>query len=138
MTERRRGGGRRAGSPTGSHRYPRTARVGEVLRQVIAEELERSGGDDVRLALLTVTGVDVDPDLRHAKVWLSSMGEGVAEALAERRIGLQAAVARQVRLKYTPQLAFAADPAVERGNRIEDIIRAIDSGGDPGREEPGG
>jgi len=134
MTDRRRRGGRRSGSPTGSHRYPRTARVGEVLREVIAEELERSGADDARLVLVTVTGVDVDPDLRHATVWLSSLGEGAAEALAERRIGLQAAIARQVRLKHTPQLAFAADPAVERGNRIEDIIRAIDSG----REEPGG
>jgi len=108
--------------------------VGEVLREVIAEELERSGADDARLVLVTVTGVDVDPDLRHATVWLSSLGEGAAEALAERRIGLQAAIARQVRLKHTPQLAFAADPAVESGNRIEDIIRAIDSG----REEPGG
>jgi len=134
MTERRRGGGRRAGSPTGSHRYPRTARVGEVLREVIAEELERSSGDDARLAMLTVTGVDVDPDLRHATVWLSSLGEGAAEALAERRVRLQAAIGRQVRLKHTPQLAFAADPAVERGNRIEDIIRSNDSG----REEPGG
>src|SRR5580693_6076658 len=134
MPERRRGGGRRAGSPTGSHRYPRTARVGEVLREVIAEELERSSGDDARLAMVTVTGVDVDPDLRHAKVWLSSLGEGAAEALAERRVALQAAIGRQVRLKHTPQLAFATDQAVERGNRIEDIIRSIDSG----REEPGG
>jgi len=108
--------------------------VGEVLREVIAEELERSNGDDARLAMVTVTGVDVDPDLRHAKVWLSSLGEGAAEALAERRVALQAAIGRQVRLKHTPQLAFAADPAVERGNRIEDIIRTIDSG----REEPGG
>ena len=51
-------------------RYPRTARVNEVLREVVAEELERI--DDERLGITTVTAVEVDPDLRHAVVWLSS------------------------------------------------------------------
>lgn len=119
--------GRRAGAPSGSPRYPRTARVNQVLQQVIAEELERVASDDPRLELVTVTGVDVDPDLRHATVWLGSLSEAAAEALAEDRVRLQGAIADQVRLKRTPLLSFSADPAVASGNRIEDIIRRLGS-----------
>jgi ribosome-binding factor A len=118
MVDRR----RRIGS---SRRYPRTARVNEVLREVIAEELERLEDDDVRLGLLTVTHVEADPDLRHATVLLASLPDEVAEALAEHRVRLQAAIGRQVRLKRTPQLAFEADPAVASGTRIEDILRGL-------------
>ena len=126
MTDRR---GRRAGSPRGAHRYPRTARVNHVLQEVVADELERIAGDDPRLELVTVTGVEVDPDLRHATVWLSSLSEETAEALATERVRLQGAIAGQVRLKRTPQLAFAADPAVASGNRVEDILRTLDPPG---------
>jgi len=130
MVDRR--GGRRALSS----RFPRTARVGEVLREVVADELERLADGDDRLRLVTVTGVDVDPDLRHATVWLSSLSDDGQTALAEDRIRLQAAIARQVRLKHTPQLAFKADPGVASGQRIEDILRELDrpepEGGDSG------
>ena len=124
MTERAHRG-RRTGAPGSRPRYPRTARVNHVLQEVVAEELERLGDDDPRLALVTVTGVEVDPDLRHATVWLSSLTEEGAAALADGRVALQAAIARQVRLKRTPQLRFAADPAVAAGSRIEEILRAI-------------
>lgn len=123
MPDRR---GRRAGSPSGAHRYPRTARVNRVLREVVADELERVGADDPRLGLLTVTAVEVDGDLRHAKVWLSSLGDDTAEALEEQRLRLQGAIARQVRMKHTPLLSFAADPAIASGARIEQIIKELD------------
>ena len=117
---------RRAGSPAPRSAYPRTARVNQVLREVVAEEVERLGDGDPRLELVTVTGVSVDRDLRHATVWLSSLSEDAAAALAEDRVALQAAIGRQVRLKRTPQLTFAADPAVASGARIEDILRRLD------------
>lgn len=113
----------------GSHRsFPRTARINEALREVIAEELEIIGDD--RLELLTVTGITTDPDLRHATVWYSTLaGRGdpllVREALAEHRVQLQGAVGRQVRMKRTPLLQFTADPAIEQGQRIEAIIRTM-------------
>jgi ribosome-binding factor A len=91
----------------------------------VAEELERIGEDDPRILLLTVTAVEVDPDLRHARVWLGSLGEETAEALEEQRSRLQAAIARQVRLKRTPLLTFGADPAIASAARIEDIIRGL-------------
>ncbi len=118
MADRR---GRRAGSPTGAHRYPRTARVNEVLREIIAESLERKAP-----AMVTVTAVEVDPDLRHAKVWLSSLSAETEEALDEMRPDLQRAIARQARMKRTPLLSFAADPAVANGARIDDIIRGLE------------
>ena len=107
-------------------RYPRTARVNELVREVVAEELERLLGDDERLALLTVTHVEVTPDLRRATVLLSSLPEGAEAALQENRARLQAAIGRQARLKRTPQLSFGADPAVATGQRVEELLRALD------------
>ena len=115
------------GDRTGAaaHTYPRSARVNEILREVLAEELERMEQLDQGLGLLTVTAVQCDPDLRHARVYFSSLDEWHEEALAESRVRLQAAIARQVRLKRTPQLSFAADPAVLAGRRVEDILRDL-------------
>ncbi len=110
--------------------YPRTARVNQVLQEVVAEEVERLGDGDPRLNLVTVTGVSVDRDLRHATVWLSSLSDEAAAALAEDRVALQAAIGRQVRLKRTPLLTFAPDPGVAAGSRIEDILRTLDGDDD--------
>lgn len=127
---------------TSSRHYPRTARINEVLREVIAEELEQIGDDG--LDLVTVTGVNVDPDLRHATVWFSALTgaagiDGATKALAVHRVELQAAVARQVRMKWTPLLQFKADPAITEGIRIEEVIRDMPrspEGIDYGIDEP--
>jgi ribosome-binding factor A len=125
MKDRR---GRRAGSPTGGHRYPRTARVNQVLHEVIADELERCAERDPRLGMLTVTGVEVDADLRHARVWLASLSEEGAGALEEQRGRVQSAIANQVRLKRTPLLKFEVDPAIQSASRIEEIIKDLGEG----------
>lgn len=109
-------------------RYPRTARVNEILRQVVAEELERLSEVDERLRLLTVTAVESAPDLRHATVLLSSLGEEELHALDSHRARLQSCIGRQVRLKRTPLLSFVADPVVARAERIEEIIRHLSAG----------
>jgi ribosome-binding factor A len=107
-----------------ARRYPRTARVNHVVHDVVADELERI--DDDRLGLTTVTGVEVEPDLRHATVWLSSLSSESEQALGQHRVRLQAAIARQMRMKRTPELRFRADPAVESGQRVEDILRGLE------------
>ena len=110
-------------------RYPRTARLNELVREIIAEELERL--DDDRLELVAITQVVVDSDLRHATVYFDSLAgaegdEGVLTALAEHRVRLQGAIARQARMKRTPELAFRPDD-VERGaDRVESILRGLD------------
>jgi len=105
--------------------YPRTARVNEVLREVVAETLERIADTDERLRLITVTAVVTSPDLSRATVYMSSLPPPAVEALAEQRRQLQGAIGRQVRMKRTPLLEFEADPAVAHGQRVEEILRTI-------------
>ena len=113
---------RSAGS--GARGYARTARVNELCREILADELERI--DDERIELVTVTHVAVDPDLRHATVSYSRLDRDVAEAgeaLAALRPRLQGAIGRQARLKRTPELRFVVDDVLARAVRIEDLIR---------------
>ncbi len=113
--------------------YSRMARVGELVREIVGDELERL--DDDRLGLVTVTHVVVEPDLRRAKVLFSSLGEGedaALEALTEHRVRLQAAIARQARLKRTPELSFTVDALIEHGQHIEELLRrAVPGATDP-------
>ncbi len=110
----------------------RSLRVNQVVRQVLAEEIERLADADERLRLVTITEVDTAPDLRHATVFLSSLTDDSTEALVERRPQLQRALGRPVRMKRTPQLEFAVDPAVVAGSRVEDVLRRIrEQEGDP-------
>jgi ribosome-binding factor A len=103
-------------------------RVNEVVRETLADELERLS--DPRLGLVTITGVAVSPDLRNAVVYYSVLGppeqhDETRDALRSAGSHLRAELGRQVRLKYLPRLAFREDPAIERGQRIEDIIRSL-------------
>jgi ribosome-binding factor A len=103
--------------------YPRTARVSELCREILGDTLERI--DDDRLAMVTITHVHVDPDLRHAVVEFSSLGEGedeALEALAEHRVKLQSAIGKQARLKRTPELRFEVDRFINDGARIEQLL----------------
>ena len=109
----------------GAAPYARSLRVNQVIRQVLAEELERLADADERLRMVTVTSVDSTADLRQATVFLSTLSDDAAAALDERRVQVQRAVARQTQLKRTPQLSFAQDPAVVAGDRVEDLLRQI-------------
>ena len=121
-----------------ARRYERTARVNEVVREVLADELERLS--DPRLGFVTVTGVEVTPDLRQATVYYSALiptrGEAEAEAKAAEETAvalrsatphLQAVIGRQVRMKYTPHLMFREDPAIRTGERVDEILRQLHS-----------
>jgi len=116
-----------------SRDYPRTARVNELLREILADALEQF--DDERVKLVTVTAVKVEPDLRHATVFFDTLEGGEAddqaiEVLGELRVRLQRAIGVQARLKRTPELAFRPDPAVRGGERIDEILRDIHGGKD--------
>lgn len=111
--------------PRPARKYPRTLRLNELLREVLAEELERIEDDDERLGMLTITGVDTERDIREAVVYFSSLTDEAAAALADHRPRLQAAIARQSRLKRTPQLSFKADPAIAHGARVEELLRGL-------------
>jgi ribosome-binding factor A len=109
-------------------RYPRTARVNEVVLEILADELERLS--DPRLGFVTLTGVDVSSDLRQATVYYSVLGEAeqhedTSKALRSAGSHLRAALGQQVRLKYLPRLSFREDPAIKTGQRVEEIIREL-------------
>jgi len=82
---------------------------------------------------VTVTAVETAPDLSRATVYLSAVPDADADAaLHSGRGHLQAAIARQVRMKRTPQLVFEPDPSVAHGRRVEEILRHLH-----GEEGPG-
>jgi ribosome-binding factor A len=108
--------------------YPRTARLNQLLQEILAEELERV--DDDRLDLVTVMSVVVDGDLRHATMYYDTLGgedddEEVLEALAEHRHRLQGAVGRQARIKRTPELHFKPDDVGRGAARLEEVLRNL-------------
>jgi ribosome-binding factor A len=103
----------------------RMRRVNESVRQVLSEEIGRL--KDPRIGFVTVTGVDTSPDLRQARVFVSVFGserkrEETLAGLEAAHAVLQSAVARELRLKRTPQLVFEYDPSVERGVRMTKLI----------------
>ncbi len=115
--------------PPTNRQYPRTARLNQLVREIVADELERI--DDERLGLVTITAVNVEPDMRGALVLFDTLdGEDgdaeVLEALGEARIRLQRAIGRQARSKRVPLLTFAPDVAVRTGERIDSILRGIE------------
>jgi ribosome-binding factor A len=111
-----------------SRDYPRTARLNALIREILAEELERI--DDERLELVTLTSVVVDGDLGRAAVYYDhSRGDeaeaDIAEAFAQQRARLQGAVARQARIKRTPELRFETDKVLRDALRIEEVLREL-------------
>jgi ribosome-binding factor A len=103
----------------------RMRRVNEAVREVVSEAVGEL--KDPRIGFVTVTGVETSPDLRHARVFVSVLGskgrrDKTLAGLAAAHGVLQARVARELRMKRTPQLAFEYDPTVERGVRMTQLI----------------
>ena len=100
-------------------------RVNKSVRQVLSEAVGEL--KDPRIGFVTVTGVETSSDLRHARVYVSVFGS--EESRQDSLAGLEAAhgvlqsrLARELRMKRTPQLAFEYDPTVERGVRMTQLI----------------
>jgi ribosome-binding factor A len=107
----------------------RLKRVQEVIKRELSEIIVRDLSFNT--ALVTVQEVDITPDLKHAHVFVSVLGseEDKNAALAklhDNRKMLQAAMSKRVVLKYTPQLHFKFDEALERGTRVIDLLEKID------------
>jgi ribosome-binding factor A len=100
-------------------------RVDEAIREVLSEAIPTL--KDPRIGFVTVTGVRTTTDLKQSTVWLSVLGDersrdATLAALSGAAGVLQAELNRQLRLRRTPQLAFAYDPSVERGVRMTRLI----------------
>ena len=106
----------------------RTDRVGEEFREILAAEIQKL--KDPRLGFVTVTGVKVSHDLRHAWIYYTSLGDdqakrGSSAALHSAGRRLRHELGRQIRLKVTPELEFIHDDTSDRGDRIDAILEQI-------------
>ena len=107
--------------------YQRSARLNELLREIIAEELERV--DDDRLDWVNVVSVEVDNELTKARVYLSSLEENedeITKVLSEYRGQFRKVIGRSARIRRVPDLVFMIDPSIRSGNRIEEILSELD------------
>jgi len=113
----------------------RATRVAHHIQEELGRILAR-GLKDPRVGFVTITGVELSPDLRHGRVYYSVMGteeekRKTAEGLKSASGFLKREVAKALQLRYVPELRFIYDDSAERGARIEALLREI-------REESGG
>jgi ribosome-binding factor A len=109
----------------------RMRRVDEAIRQVIGEAVAGEVKDP-RVGFITVTDVKTSADLRHARVYVSVLGDAQQrqaslEGLRSAHGFLQARVAHELRLKRTPELEFAYDDTTDRAMRVDALIDEIGS-----------
>lgn len=104
----------------------RMRRVDEALRAVIGSAIS-SELQDPRIGFVTVTAVETSPDLRHARLWVTVLGD--RQQRDESLLGLDAAhgrlqqvISRELRLKHTPELKILYDDSVDRGMRVEELL----------------
>ena len=104
----------------------RMRRVDEAVRAVLTEAIAAELKDP-RVGFVTVTGVKTSPDLRHARVYVSVLGDQQAraaslEGLRSAHGFLQRRVAAELTIKHTPALSFEYDESVDRGMRISQLL----------------
>jgi ribosome-binding factor A len=104
--------------------------VAEAVREQVATFLTDSAKDPRIVGLVTVTGVDVTPDLRNARVFVSVMGtdeerKATLEGLDSLAAHLRSKIGRGLRLRSAPEIAFKLDETVARAARIESLLAQV-------------
>lgn len=111
----------------------RTARLDELLRQEISEVVRREV-DDPRIGFVTITEVEVSPDLRHANVWVSVIGSADERKQALRALSHAMPYVRgrlgKLRLRRIPDLHVKEDDSAERSTRVMAILDDLGKGGE--------
>ena len=110
----------------------RMRRVDEAVRAVLSGAIAKDLKDP-RVGFVTVTAVKTSPDLRHARVYVSVLGDEQQRAdsldgLRSAHGVLQRAIASELSLKHTPTLTFEYDESVDRGMRITQLLDESDPG----------
>jgi ribosome-binding factor A len=125
-----------------AHDSRRAERVAEGIREEVARFLSADAKDPRIQGLVTVTAVDVPPDLRSARIFVSVMGSeeeksSTLEGLDSLAGFLRGTLARTLRLRFAPEIEFRIDPSIERAARIELLLSRIKDGTLPPDEESG-
>lgn len=110
--------------------HRRADRVAEAIRQEVAIFLANDVKDPRVMGLVTVTGVEVTRDLRHAKVFVSIMGSDAErsatfEGLASVASHLRSRIGRALRLRLAPEIVFRPDESIARAARIESLLAQL-------------
>ncbi|HEX5437560.1 MAG TPA: 30S ribosome-binding factor RbfA [Gemmatimonadaceae bacterium] len=124
------------------HSTRRADRVAEAIREEVATVLTDGVKDPRVVGLVTVTGVDVTPDLRYARVYVSVMGtederKTTFEGLTSLAPHLRSRLAKTLRLRFAPELEFRNDPTPERAARIETLLAELRAEGHPPGDDAG-
>ncbi len=129
-------------SPDEKGRSVRLLRIGEQVRQALAEVIGRGELRDELLerSIVSVSEVRVTPDLRHATVFVKPLGNAddaaIIKALAQHRGYLRGQVAKKLATKYTPELQFRRDESFDAGARIDAVLRRPEVARDLAPEPP--
>ena len=128
--------------PPPETRSVRLLRVGEQVRHILSELLQRGEVHDETLAkhLVSVTEVRMSPDLRHATAFVKPLlgkdEDVVLKALRTNTAFFQREVAARVRTKYAAKLKFLPDESFDEGTRIDTLLRKPEVARDLGAREP--
>jgi ribosome-binding factor A len=105
--------------------HGRPQRLGDLIQREVAE-LIRLELRDPRVGMITITSVDVSPDLSHAKVFFTVLEkpklEDTLDGLSRAAGFLRSQLARRIKMYTTPELRFEYDESVERGDRLSRLI----------------
>ncbi len=120
----------------------RTDRIDELLRQEIGAIIAREISDP-RVGFATVTGVETAPDLRHAKVWVSVIGQeadrrATLAALGRAMPFVRHELGKRLRLKRIPEFHLELDDTLERGTRVLQLLNELEAGNVPNEPTPEG
>lgn len=120
------------------HPYKRSERVGDLIREEIAKIIMHDLNNP-RIGFVTVTGVDVSNDLRHAKVYVSILEETkqdeTIKILNSSAKFIRGELSTKIRMKFIPELIFKLDESIEYGAKIDRILNEIKSGADSKEDE---
>ncbi len=117
----------------------RTNRVADLIRDEVSKLLLRELRDP-RIGFVTITGASVSPDLRNVRVYVSVLGKSSVrdeslEALNSAAGFVRRAIFKNLRLRNSPTVSFHLDESLDRGARIEEVLREIHAGENPDADQ---
>ncbi|HEY7746860.1 MAG TPA: ribosome-binding factor A [Desulfuromonadales bacterium] len=120
--------------------FKRSHRVGEQIHKEISALLIK-GLKDPRIGFVTITAVEVTPDMHLARVYFTVMGDEKVRRDTEKGLQssvpfLRRALGRRLGMRYVPDILFSFDSSLEYGNRIETLLKEIHTEDDDGRGDP--
>lgn len=113
---------------------PRSERIREEFKREMSDILRKM--KDPRIGFVSVTDVELSRDLRHAKIFVSIYGdeeekENTLAALVHAQGFVRSEIGQRIRMRHTPEIAFRLDDSIERGDRINRLLRSMATESEP-------